>query len=192
MSSSTCSGPSSSSYALSFLSLASLQVIEFVSLSHMPHDSLDSRLSPVLSPVAPARRSSSLSTLDGRLPLGHIEPDAAGGANLQVDRAFEPRPCPEPSEYRRAPLSDARLPGRSSASEAVGEIALWRVPGLARFAPARILPGPCTPTACIAHLLSCSPCLGSAWGECSMLALLLHAHSQCLTVHLWRVELWLE
>ena len=36
--------------------------------------------------------------------------------------------------------------------------------GLARFAPARILPGPCTPTACIAHLLSCSPCLGSAWG----------------------------
>ena len=43
-----------------------------------------------------------------------------------------------------------------------------------------------------AHLLNCSPCLGSAWGECSMLALLLHAHSQFLTVHLWRVELWLE
>ena len=93
---------------------------------------------------------------------------------------------------RRAALSDARLPGRSSAFEAVGEIALWRVPGLARFAPARILPGPCTPTACIAHLLSCSPCLGSAWEQCSMLALLLHAHLPLVTVHLWRVELWLE
>ena len=142
-----------------------------------------------------ARRSPSLSTLDGRLPLGHIEPDAAGGANLQVDRAFEPRPCPEPSEYCRAPLSDARLPGRSSASEAVGDIALWRrCRALIRFAPAQISPGPCTPNACMAHLFSCSPCLGNAWGECSMLALLLHAHahSQCLTVHLWRVELWLE
>ena len=63
---------------------------------------------------------------------------------------------------------------------------------LRRFAPAQISPGPCTPNACMAHLFSCSPCLGSAWGECSMLALLLHAHSQCLTVHLWRVELWLE
>ena len=112
-----------------FSPLASLQVIEFVSLSHMPHDSLDSWLSPVLSPVAPAHRSPSLLTLDGRLSLGHIEPDAAGGANLQVDRASEPRPCPDSSAYCRAPLSDARLLGRSSASEAVGDIALWRVPG---------------------------------------------------------------
>jgi hypothetical protein len=175
-----------------FSRLASLQVIEFISLPRMSHASLDAQPSPVLSPVAPARRLPSLSTIDGRSPLGHIGPDAAGGANLQVDRAFEPRPCPEPSAYRRAPLSDARLPGRSSASEAVGEIALWRCRGLARFAPARILPGPCTPTACIAHLLSCSPCLGSAWGQCSMLTLLLHAHLPLVTVHLWRVVLWLE
>jgi hypothetical protein len=159
----------------------------------MPHVSLDSRLSPVLSPVAPARRSPSLSTLDGRLPLGHIEPDAAGGANLQVDRAFEPRPCPEPSAYCRAHLSVMRVclagqarPKPSAISRSGGCRALRR------FAPAQISPGPCTPNACMAHLFSCSPCLGSAWGECSMLALLLHAHSQCLTVHLWRVELWLE
>ena len=79
--------------------------------------------------MAPARRSPSPSTIDGRLSLGLFEPDSAGRANLQVDRAYEPRPCPEPSVYRRAALSDARLPGRSSASEAVGEIALWRVPG---------------------------------------------------------------
>jgi hypothetical protein len=110
--------------------LASLQVIGFISLSRMFHVSLDARLSPVLSPVAPARRSPSLSTIDGRLSLGLFEPDSAGGANLQVDRALEPRPCPEPSAYRRrAALSDARLPVRSSASEAVKEIALWRVPG---------------------------------------------------------------
>lgn len=66
----------------------------------------------------------------------------------------------------------------------------WR--GLARFAPARIPRGGCTPTACIAHLFSCSPCLGSAWGQCCMLVLLLHAHLPLLTVHLWRVVLWLE
>ena len=102
--------------------------------------------------VAPARRSPSLSTIDGRLPPGHIEPDAAGGANLQVDRAFEPRPCPEPSGYCRAPLSDARLPGRSSASEAVGKIALWRYGGLRRWCASADLAG-----ALDTHCLHCTP-----------------------------------
>ena len=101
------------------------------------------------------------------------------------------RPCPEPSAYRRAALSDARLPGRSSASEAVGEIAHW-CRGLARFARARISQEPCTPNACMAHLFNCSPCQGSAWGQCCMLGLLLQAHLPLLTVHLWRVVLWLE
>ena len=64
--------------------------------------------------------------------------------------------------------------------------------GLARFAPARRSQGPCTPNACMAHLFSCSPCQGSAWGQCCMLGLLLQAHLPLLTVHLWRVVLWLE
>ena len=57
-----------------FSRLASLQVIEFISLPRMSHASLDAQPSPVLSPVAPARRLPSLSTIDGRSPLGHIGP----------------------------------------------------------------------------------------------------------------------
>ena len=62
--------------------------------SRRPNIRSDSWVSPVLPSVACARRSDSDRGHDHRLPPGHVGPDAAGGANLQVDRAIEPRMPP--------------------------------------------------------------------------------------------------